>query len=124
MNAPPAEYVLSAALLTITCSPPYGPPDVPRRIPPVAAADVPAQEPEPSCVRHWPEARYRNYQYDHVVHLESRCHRPASCRVSTDVNPTVVVVAIAPNEHLEVVTSRGSQSPEFTPNVRCARGMR
>jgi hypothetical protein len=85
---------------------------------------MPAQDPAPSCIRSWPEARYRNYQYDHIVHLNSKCHREASCAVSTDVNPTVVMVTIAPDEHLEVVTSRGSQTPEFTPNVRCSRGTR
>ena len=117
--------VILAWLVSMACSPPRKfPPDVPPRIPPIAAADTPSQEPPPSCVRFWPEARYRSYGYDHIVHLDSSCHRTASCRVSTDVNPAPVVVAIAPGEHIELVTYRGSPSSEFTAEVNCARGTR
>jgi hypothetical protein len=124
MNARLKASLVFVALLTAVCTPPAEPPEIPRKISPIAAADVPAQEPVPSCVHHWPEARYRSYQYDHIVHLISRCHRTASCSVSSNVNPTAVVVAIAPAEHLEVVTARGSETPEFTPYVRCSRGTR
>ena len=116
--------VIFAWLVSMACSPPRFPPDLPPRIPPVAAADTPSQEPPPSCVHFWPEARYRNYGYDHIVHLDSRCQRTASCRVSTDVTPAPVVVAIDPGEHIEVLTYRGSPSPEFTADVDCARGTR
>jgi hypothetical protein len=124
MSTQVTAHLLPAVLLTLMCSPPRVPPEVPKRVPPIAAADVAMEEQSPACVRFWPEARYRNYAYDHVVHLNSRCHRVASCNVSTDVNPAVVVVAIAPDERLEVVTSRASQTPEFTPIVECTRGSR
>ncbi len=76
------------------------------------------------CVRSWPEARLRSYAYDHVVHLGSSCHRIASCTVATNLNPKPIVVAVPPGEELEVVTSRGSEMAEFTPEVRCSRGTR
>jgi hypothetical protein len=75
-------------------------------------------------VRYWPETRYRSYAYDHVVHLSSGCHRVASCTVATNLSPTAVVVAVPPGEHVEVVTLRGSQLPEFTPMVACSLGTR
>jgi hypothetical protein len=85
---------------------------------------MPAQESGPSCVRFWPEARYRSYGYDHVVHLSSQCHRTASCNVSTSVSRAPVVVAIDPGEHLEVLTLRGSPLSEFAVDVQCSRGTR
>jgi hypothetical protein len=125
MNARSLAHLLGAAALAVSCAPPREfPPHVPPRDPQLTAANAPSQEPVPACVRFWPEARQRNYQYDHIVHLNSRCHRVASCEVSTDVSPTVVVVSISPDEHREVVTALGTQAPEFTPNVRCAIGTR
>jgi hypothetical protein len=114
---------VASCLVWAACAPPRFPP-VPPRMPPIAAADEPVHAAPPSCVRFWPEARYRNYGYDHVVHLNSRCHRTASCSVSTDVNPKVIAVAVAPGEHVEVVTFRGSPMPEFTAIVECSRGTR
>jgi hypothetical protein len=57
-----------------------------------------------------------------VVHLESGCHRTASCNVSTNVSPRVLVVAVEPSQTLEVVTLRGSENPDFVAIVRCAAG--
>ncbi len=124
MNVRSANCLLLVCLLGAACSPPRRLPSIPPRLPPIAAADIPAQEPPPSCVRSWPEARYRNYGYDHIVHLSSRCHRTASCNVSTNVSRAPVVVAIAPSEHIEVLTFRGSPMPEFTANVQCSHGTR
>lgn len=118
-----AKYLLSAWLLSSACSPPRNPPDLPPRMPPIAEAEMGTQQP-PSCVRSWPEARYRNYGYDHIVHLNSRCHRTASCNVSTDVSPKVIAVTVAPGEHIEVLTQSGSPVPEFVVNVECSRGTR
>ncbi len=119
-----AKTLFAAVLLCFACSPPRGlPPEIPPRIPPIARADA-QSPPARDCVRSWPETRYRSYAYDHVVHLSSNCHRIASCTVATNVNPAAVMVAVAPGEHVEVVTARGSELPEFTPDVRCAPGTR
>ena len=71
------------------------------------------------CIQAWPEARYRNYAYDHIVHVFNGCARWATCDVSTDVNPEPIRVRLRPREHQEVLTFRGSPSSEFVPNVRC-----
>jgi hypothetical protein len=76
------------------------------------------------CLRFWPEARYRSYAYDHVVHLGSSCHRAASCLVATNVSPKPIAVAVQPLEHVEVVTLRGSDLAEFVPQVKCSLGTR
>lgn len=73
----------------------------------------------PTCIRFWPEARYRNYGYDHVVHLQSECQVQAVCDVSTDVNPSQVVVRLPAGAHVEVLTMRGSPAREFRPQVAC-----
>jgi hypothetical protein len=116
---------LLCALTSIACRVPRDlPPDAPRRIPPIAVAEPTAESSPSQCVRVWPEARLRNYAYDHVVHLQSNCHRTASCEVSTNVAPKVVVIAVEPGQAIEVVTLRGSENPEFTPFVRCSAGTR
>lgn len=76
-------------------------------------------EPEPACIDVWPEARYRNYGYDHIVHLLSRCEAEALCSVATDVNPDPVEVPVAAGAEIEVLTFRGSPAREFTPRVSC-----
>jgi hypothetical protein len=72
-----------------------------------------------TCVDAWPEARYRNYGYDHIVHLINRCDVRMSCQVATNVNPSATPVALAPGEKREVLTFRGSPAREFTPTARC-----
>lgn len=115
---------LSAVFLCLGCGPPPKlPPGAPPRLPPIARADAP-NPPAHGCVHYWPETRYRDYAYDHVVHLSSDCHRVASCTVATNQSPKAVVVAVAPGEHVEVVTLRGSELPEFTPKVECSLGTR
>jgi hypothetical protein len=78
------------------------------------------REPEaPTCVASWPEVRFRNYGYDHLVHLQSRCALRAFCDVASDVNPKPTRVVIRPREELEVLTFRGSPARQFTPKVEC-----
>jgi hypothetical protein len=74
---------------------------------------------EPTCVAFWPEIRYRNYGYDHIVHLRSACDVQAYCRVWSDVNPHPTDVLVPPREEIEVVTFRGSPARQFTPHVEC-----
>lgn len=74
---------------------------------------------ELDCVEVWGEARYRNYGYDHIVHLKSHCPTAASCDVSTNVNPEAVRAVVLPQQHLEVLTFRGSPAREFIPRAEC-----
>lgn len=83
------------------------------------AAEPAPQGGLPSCVTVKATARYRNYGYDHVVHVLNGCDRSASCEVSTDVNPTPQVVTVSPKEATEVITFVGSPSRVFTPRVTC-----
>jgi hypothetical protein len=76
-------------------------------------------EPRLACVEYWPEVRYRNYGYDHLVHLWNRCDVRAVCDVASDVNPKPVRVEIAARDRIEVLTFRGSPAREFTPQVDC-----
>ena len=80
-----------------------------------------AEEPRVTvaCVRAWPEARYRNYGYDHIVHLHNACSSAAHCEVTTDVAPDPIQVRLAVDEKREVVTFRGSPSRQFTFHVSC-----
>jgi hypothetical protein len=73
-----------------------------------------------TCIAYWPEGRYGAIGYNHIVHLQSSCPAAAVCRVSTNVNPQSVDVAVKPGEHVEVLTFRGSPAREFTPKVTCA----
>lgn len=73
----------------------------------------------PPCIQFWPEARYRDYRYDHIVHVINNCQARASCSVSSNVNPAPVRAEVPPGGSVEVVTARGSQASEFTPRVEC-----
>jgi hypothetical protein len=73
----------------------------------------------PQCVDVWGEARYRNYGYDHIVHVNNRCSVPAICDVSTDVNPSAQRVTIPSKQEVEVLTFRGSPSRDFVPSAEC-----
>jgi hypothetical protein len=71
------------------------------------------------CVRHWPEVRYRNLGYDHIVVLRNDCPAHALCEVSTNVNPKPIDTKVRAGEQVEVLTMRGSPAREFTPQVNC-----
>ncbi|GMV17254.1 MAG: hypothetical protein AMXMBFR56_54780 [Polyangiaceae bacterium] len=80
-----------------------------------------ARDPEAPvyCVQAWTEARYRNYGYDHIVHLYNGCASFATCQVSTNVAPKPIVVRIKPAALIEILTYRGSPSTEFVARVTC-----
>ena len=80
-----------------------------------AAADT---DPPTRCVRYWPEARYV-IGYDQLVHVQNTCDRAARCEVSSDRNPKVQVVDLAPGDHRVVTTDLGAASAGFTPIVNC-----
>jgi hypothetical protein len=71
------------------------------------------------CVQVWPEARYRNYGYDHIVHLYNGCSTSATCLIATNVAPKAIKVRVASKQQLEVVTYRGSPSQEFQVQASC-----
>lgn len=72
-----------------------------------------------ACVASGTEVIYRNYGYDHIVHLASSCDRPASCSITTDSNPSGVVMTVPAGEHVAVLMFRGSPARAFTANVSC-----
>lgn len=80
-----------------------------------------ARDPEAPvyCVQAWTEARYRNYGYDHIVHIYNGCAIFATCQVSTNVAPKPIVVRVKPASLIEVLTFRGSPSSEFVARVSC-----
>lgn len=75
----------------------------------------------PSCVTSGTEVIYRNYGYDHIVHLASSCDRPASCRVTTDSNPSGVSTRVPAGEHIALLMFRGSPARAFTASVTCTQ---
>ena len=74
----------------------------------------------PVCVRWWQESRYRNYGYDHLVHISNGCSVTAACAVTTDVAPSPISVRVEPRETQSVLTYRGAPAREFRADVRCA----
>jgi hypothetical protein len=72
-----------------------------------------------TCVASWPEVRYRNYGYDHIVHLRSHCKLDAFCTVWSDVSPKPFGVMVAPREQKDILLLRGSPTREFTRSVAC-----
>ena len=73
----------------------------------------------PECMDLWGEARYRNYGYDHIVHVSNRCEATAMCDISTNVNPTVQRVTVLSKQQVDVLTFRGSPSRDFVPIAEC-----
>jgi hypothetical protein len=73
----------------------------------------------PDCVDVWGEARYRNYGYDHLVHVANHCAEPVRCDVWTSVNPARISVTVAAHDSKEVLTFRGSPAREFVPGAEC-----
>jgi hypothetical protein len=80
---------------------------------------APMQDAGAPCVTWHGEARMTGYGFRHVVVLKSACKVVKSCDVSTDVNPEVQKVSIAPNETKEVVTFLEAVGATFTPRVVC-----
>lgn len=85
----------------------------------LAAPGLAEGTPAPQCLMWRTEARYRNYGYDHLVHIHNGCEQRAECKVSTDVNPVEHRVTIEPGADATVVTFVGSPSSEFTARVAC-----
>jgi hypothetical protein len=76
-------------------------------------------DPAAACIKVRPEARYRGYGYNHIVHVADVCAAAAECDVSTDVNPQPTHVSVPPKGEVEVNTFMGSPARVFTPKVDC-----
>ena len=85
----------------------------------ILPATSPAADSLPDCIRVWGEARYRNFGYDHIVHVSNKCSTTALCDVFTDVNPTRSRVMVPAGQEVEVLTFRGSPAREFVPHAEC-----
>ncbi len=83
------------------------------------AADAGGSDAGATCVKWWGETRATGTGYRHVVLLSNGCTKAAVCDVSTDVNPEVQKVTVAPATIEEVVTFFDSPASAFTPNVTC-----
>jgi len=84
-----------------------------------SAQAAPPPRTSPECITARTEARYRNYGYDHLVHLANGCARAAQCAVSTNVNPKAQHVTLAAGEKKTVLTFRGSPARVFKAKVEC-----
>lgn len=73
----------------------------------------------PACIAVSTEARYVPYGYNHLVYIRNGCSKPATCTVSTDVNPKPQTVEAPANRTVEVVTFMGSPARTFVPRVTC-----
>lgn len=113
MTARPFAALLAPALVFAFMRVAAGAPERPG---PVELADDAGPAP---CVKYWGEARSTGYGYRHVVVLKSECKKAQTCDVSTDVNPEVQKVPVAPGETKEVVTFLESPASGFTPRVTC-----
>jgi len=65
------------------------------------------------------EAPYRGSGYDHLVHLDNRCAKPAACHVSSDVNPDGMDATVPPKSQTTVLLWRGSPASTFKARVSC-----
>jgi hypothetical protein len=121
--APPLTICFVAVLLASVAPEPVRArvraPDTASFVVPSSPIPLEGADEEPTCVAFWPETRYRNYGYDHIVHLRSHCDVQAYCKVWSDVNPHPTDVLVAPRAEVEVLTFRGSPARQFTPHVEC-----
>lgn len=76
-------------------------------------------EPGPACIKSRGEARARVIGYDHVVIIDNRCDRPATCVITTDVAPDPITATVDAKKTVELTTYRGSPASTFTPKVEC-----
>jgi hypothetical protein len=76
-------------------------------------------KPVVNCVKWTKVARFADFAYNHLVYLENSCKVEAVCKVSTNVNPSPVMVSIKPKEKKTVLTFRNSPAREFNATVVC-----
>jgi hypothetical protein len=74
----------------------------------------------PDCVHVRTSAPYRGLGYDHIVTIENGCPQDMTCRVTTNVNPSTIVVQVPSGKAVDVLTWRGSPARTFQATVDCA----
>ncbi|MCA9629783.1 MAG: hypothetical protein KC766_19050 [Myxococcales bacterium] len=72
-----------------------------------------------TCVEYSTQVIYKNYGYDHWVHLRSACEKPVTCHASSDSNPSGADRALDPGESASLLMFRGSPASEFQATVSC-----
>ena len=85
----------------------------------ILASDASADSSIPACMSVATDARYVPYGYNHVVVLKNGCSKPATCNVSTDVNPKSTTVEVASASTVEVLTFTASPAQTFNAFVSC-----
>lgn len=71
------------------------------------------------CVEAHGQARYSGYGYAHSVHVSNQCDHEVVCHVSTDVNPQIQDIRLAPGASTDVATFLDSPASTFVPRVDC-----
>lgn len=71
------------------------------------------------CVQVRTEAIYIPYGYDHHVHVTNGCDKAVRCEVTTSATPEATTVTLAPREHKDLVTFRGSPASAVNAKVKC-----
>ena len=86
-----------------------------------AADDAGAPAPAlPACVRVSTQTRWVPYGYNHVVMIENGCSKPATCKVSTDVNPQIQTAEVPSAQTVEILTITASPASAFVAKVTCS----
>ncbi len=73
----------------------------------------------PDCVTADGHAVYTGFGYSHSVHVQNRCTFAVDCHVSTDVNPEVHDIHLAPGAATDVATFLSSPASTFVATVVC-----
>lgn len=85
----------------------------------IAIAQGSVEGDRPACVRVTATPRAQAYGFDHVVSIANGCEAQVTCRVSSDVNPTVQTMTIAPGASRDTLLWRGSPASAFRALVTC-----
>lgn len=73
----------------------------------------------PDCVTAVGRVVNTGFGFNHSVHVSNGCSFAVDCHVSTDVNPHVNDIHLAPGASTDVATFLGSPASTFVPNVVC-----
>ncbi len=84
-----------------------------------SAQDAGAPSVLPACIAVTTSARYVPYGYNHVVILKNGCSKPATCTVTTDVNPQPTSAEVTAGATVEVLTYSASPAQAFRARVVC-----
>jgi hypothetical protein len=112
----PMRTAMLIEIAVVTLSAPWAP----ARAVPLDPAPL-SEEPRVICVTYWAEAKYVGFAYNHIVHVTNACNVPASCTVTTNVNPQPQTVDVPAGSQMDVLTFVGSPARTFVADVQCVR---